>query len=165
MRKIISIFLVLFALGYMFSSCTKTFDPGTTATPKTSNGWWVTWYDTDGNQYTNPTFFSTYNTSENKTDSMWIDDLENFWQFKGKVALDYTNMTFASTLSENQYYPSEAKIMNGKIIPKGGHSKTGVVTDSIYFEIQFSDDGSPEGYGTTFYATGTARTGFIDDNY
>ena len=37
-----------------------------------------------------------------------------------------------------------ARIANGKILPKGGHSKTGVATDSIYMEIQFSDETIPE---------------------
>ena len=166
MRKIISIFLALFALSFVFSSCKKTFDVGQTATVNMSNGWWLTFYDAaDSSQQSNTVFFTTYNTSENKTDSMWIDDLGNFWDFKGKVAIDYAAHTFNSTLSENQYYSSEAKILNGQIFPKGGHSKTGVVTDSIYFQIQFSDDGSSNGYETTFYATGTARTGFIDDDY
>jgi hypothetical protein len=162
MRKILSVSLIVFALGGLFSSCTKTFDPGTTATVKASNGWWVIWGDTDGNQYTNPVFLNTYNTAENKTDSMWVDD-EAFWGFKGKVALNYTALTFANTLSENVNYSSDAKIMNGKIFPKGGHSATGVATDSIYFEIQFSDDSTP--YGTTYTASGTGRTGFIDDDY
>jgi Lipid-binding putative hydrolase len=162
MRKIISIFLALFALSFVFSSCKKTFEVGQTATVNASNGWWVTWtlggVDVYGVGYA---FISTYNTSENKTDSMWVDDLGDIWDFKGKVALDYANLTFSNPLSENVDYPSEATITNGKIIPKGGHSKTGVVTDSIYMEIKYSDDDP----ANTWVISGTARTGFIDDDY
>ena len=158
--KNITILLLVVSVGVI--SCKKSsYDPGTTKTPKTSNGWWVT-YSVDGAQIYGPVFFSTYNTASS-ADSMWIDDLKNFWQFKGKVALNYSSLTFSNDLSENAYYSSDAKIANGKILLKAGHSKTGVITDSIYLEIQFSDDATP--YGTTYVVQGTARTGFIDDDY
>jgi hypothetical protein len=158
-----NIFLLLLFIVVTIASCKKdNYDPGTTKSPNASNGWWVT-YSIDGTPIYGPVFFSTYNTAADKADSMWIDDLENFWQFRGKVALNYSALTFSSDLSENDYYSSEAKIANGKILPKGGHSKSGVATDSIYMEIQFSDD-SPA-YGTTYQISGTARTGFIEDDY
>lgn len=162
MTKNITILLLLFAVTVTLSCKKSSFDPGKTAAVNASNGWWVT-YSVNGAPYYGPVFFSTYNVSANTTDSLWIDDLEQFWQFKGKVALDYTNLTFSNPSCINEYYSSDAKVANGKIMPKAGHSKSGVVTDSIYFEIQFSDD-SPA-YGTTFQVSGTARTGFIEDDY
>lgn len=162
MSKIFS-YAVLFSIIIGIGACKKSsFDPGTTKSPNASNGWWVT-YSVGGSPIYGPVFFSTYNTSADKADSMWIDDLEHFWQFKGKVALDYKALTFSNPSCQNEYYTSDAKIANGKILTKGGHSKSGVVTDSIYFEIQFSDDTTP--YGTTYQVSGTARTGFIEDDY
>ena len=159
MKKIIGLF---FFLSVVAAACKKsTFDPGTTTTPKTSNGWWVT-YSAGGTVLVGPILFSTYNTAANNTDSMWIDDLKNFWEFKGKVALNYKALTFGSTGIQNNYYPSTADLTNGKILLKGGHSKAGNVTDSIYFQITFSDDTSP---GTVYTVAGTARTGLIEDDY
>lgn len=164
MRKILTVSFILFTVVvYSLSSCKKSsYDPGTTKSPKASNGWWVT-YSVGGSPIFGPVFFSTYNASADKADSMWIDDLQKFWTFKGKVALNYSALTFSNGLSENGYYSSEAKIANGKILPLAGHSRSGVKTDSIYMEIQFSDD-SPS-YGTTYQISGTARTGFIQDDY
>ena len=161
MRKILfSVFIVLAILAV---SCKKTLpDIGQTATQKASNGWWVNYYVDGAPQLPSPVFFTTYNSSSS-ADSMWIDDLSKFWQFKGKVKIDYPSLTFGATGSENDYYPSTANIANGKILPKAGHSRAGNVTDSIYMEIQFSDD-SPA-FGTTYIISGTARTGFIEDDY
>lgn len=165
--KIIFGLLLFIAAG--IASCKKSsYNPGGTETPNASNGWWVNYY-IDGNPlFGHPVFFSTYNTSQSK-DSMWVDDLHNFWTFKGKVKLDYSNLTFNSGLSQNVYYDDTARISNGKILPRAGHSKTGVATDSIYLEIQFSDEtdpgGNPTPYATTFVMSGTARTGFVEDDY
>lgn len=162
--------LLLFVVVAMVSCKKSSYDPGTTKSPKASNGWWVT-YSVGGSPIAGPVFFSTYNTSADKADSMWIDDLKNFWTFKGKVALNYSALTFSNPVSVNGYYADTAIIANGKIIPKGGHSKSGVATDSLYMEIQFSDENTgapdfiPTPYQTTFQISGTARTGFIEDDY
>ncbi len=128
-----------------------------------SNGWWVNYSLGGTAQLPKPVFYSTYNTAANTTDSMWIDDLGLFWDFKGTVAIDYKSLTFSNPMCINTYYVDTAKVANGKVLLKAGHSKTGVATDSIYFEIQFSDD-SPT-YGNTYIVSGTARTGIIADDY
>ncbi len=160
MRKIL--FIGFVALVSIYSvSCKKTLpDAGRTSLVKMANGWWVNYTLNGVSQTSSPTFFSTYNVSENTTDSMWFDDLGHFWDFKGKVKADYVNQTFSGTGVVNQYYTSTADIANGKIITRGGHSRAGNITDSIYAEIQFSDDP-----GNTYILSGTARTGFIEDDY
>ncbi|HMH20423.1 MAG TPA: lipid-binding protein [Puia sp.] len=165
MRKIsfiIGLGVLLFSV-----SCKRTLpDYGGTATPKMSNGWWAT-LTVDGVDVYNlgTFFFSTYNTSENQ-DSIWLDDLKNGYGFKSKVHVDYKSLTFTVSGSGNLYYvgtpvfPASVTITGGKVLPKAGHSKTGVATDSLYMKAVFSDDPT-----TTYEIKGTARTGFVDDDY
>lgn len=171
MRKIllgISIASVLLAV-----SCTKGVPDyassqfGNTATVKMSNGWWVNISLPGlGNLTSTPTFFATYNTSANNADSIWIDDLGNGYGFKCTVALNYTGLTFNVANSLNQYIDGNGDtstlvtILSGKILPKSGHSRTGNITDSIYFQAKFSDDAT-----NTYIIAGTARTGFDEDDY
>ena len=163
MLKTLCFSFMLFLVISIGPSCTKSFQPGTASIPKASSGWWVNYYVGGVALLPKPVFYSTYNTSANQNDSMWIDDLGQFWDFKGKVALNYQALTFSSPLSVNVYYADTAKIANGKILHLGGHSRLGFATDSIYMELQFSDDSSP--YGTTYVLQGTARTGFVGDDY
>lgn len=110
MRKIAILFLTFFVL--VSTSCSKKdFDPGTTNQPNSSNGWWVTLGLTDGTVLTDHYFFSTYNDAADNKDSMWIDDIE-FWPFKGKVALNYSALTFSNPMSLNVY--------NNSNTPPGG---------------------------------------------
>ncbi len=166
MKKIIVLLLSTMAIGAI--SCKRDLpDPGRTALQNASNGWWVT-VSIDGTPVTDPFFFSTYNTASN-SDSIWLDDLANFWEFKIKTKIDYTNLTFSATQVENDYYQSQVTIKNGKIFPKAGHTASGTATDSLYMEASFSDETDQAGnltpYATTFVISGTARTGFIEDDH
>lgn len=149
-----------FAVVILFlTSCKKDFNPGTTNTAKASNGWWCTFTQGGQDIYGIGYFFlSTYNTASN-TDSIWIDDLENSWQFKCKAKIDPATLTFSATNAQNEYYDITVNITDGKILPGAGHSVSGNKTDSIYMKINFSDD--PD----TYEIAGTARTGFIEDDH
>jgi hypothetical protein len=170
MRKI-KFLLIIISSAIIFNGCTKTpasIYPnlsGPTSTIKMSNGWWinVSIMGQAGNLLSKPVFFETYNASSNVSDSLWIDDLGNFWNFKVLATSDYLNLTFKGTGLINNYYLDTVNINNGKILPKAGHSRAGNITDSIYMEVKFSDD-SPA-YGNTYIIAGTARTGFIEDDY
>jgi len=153
-------FIAIFIITLISLSCKKDFKPGETAAVKTANGWWVTFTLDGADVYGLGTFFiNTYNTSAND-DSLWVDDLGHSWQFKCKAKVDYSNLTFATTNAQNQYYNITVNLTEGKILTKAGHSKSGNVTDSIYFKANFSDDPS-----NTYVISGTARTGFIEDDY
>lgn len=156
MRKIL--LLICLPTLFLATACKKTYDVGQTATPKMSNGWWAALYQ-GGAPLQDPVFFSTYNTS-GSADSMWVDDLDNGYQFKCKVKVDYKTLTFSTTGSQNESYNITVKIMNGKVLPKAGHSRSGVATDSLYMQAIFSDDPT-----TTYEIRGTARTGLIEDDY
>jgi Lipid-binding putative hydrolase len=143
-------------------SCKKAnLDPGTTIANKAAGGWWVTFTQGGTDVFGLGTFFlDTYNTAANG-DSIWVDDLGHSWNFKVKAKIDYTSLSFATANAQNSYYNSQVTILNGKVLPKAGHSRTGNITDSIYFQAQFSDDPS----GATYVISGTLRTGFIEDDY
>jgi len=146
----------------MLSSCKKDLpDVGSTAAEKVANEWWVTYTEGGVDLIGHPVKLGTYNTSANNNE-IWVDDFENFWQIKIKAQVDYSNLTFAANNAQNEYYASTATITNGKVILGGGHSKTGNITDSIYFQIKFSDDPVP---GTIYTVTGHARTRFSEDEY
>jgi hypothetical protein len=158
MKKINALLLLIMIT--MAVSCKKDDKPGETAAVKAANGWWVTFTLGGSDVYSLGTFFlSTYNTSANN-DSLWVDDLKNSWQFKVKTKIDYSTLTFSTTNAPNEYYNITVNITDGKILPKAGRSKSGVATDSIYFKANFSDDPS-----NTYVIKGTARTGFIEDDY
>jgi len=158
MRKIILTIFIL--VGCICFSCKKDFKPGETSAVKAANGWWVTFTLDGADVYSLGTFFiDTYNTSAND-DSLWVDDLGHSWQFKVKTKVDYSNLTFSITNAENEYYPITVNLTEGKILPKAGRSRSGNPTDSIYFKANFSDDPS-----NTYVISGTARTGFIEDDY
>ncbi len=76
-----------------------------------------------------PYFMKIYNTSFGK-DSVWIDDNNTFWNTKSKVKVNMTNLTFSGDDTQNVYYDCLVSYKNGKIVGK----------DSIYFEVNFSDD-------------------------
>jgi hypothetical protein len=156
-KKFIFITIVLFTIV----SCEKSFDPGATKAVKVANEWWVDYYVNGVNQY-KTVKLSTYNTAANN-DSIWIDDLQNFWQVKFRAKYNADSLTFHVTAAPNDYYQSAVTVTGGKVMPKAAHSPTRVVTDSIYFKILFSDDTTP--YGTTYEVKGYARTGWAADDH
>lgn len=158
MKKILIGVIIISLYGV---ACTKkTYKPGATTTVKMSNGWWVNIQLGGSNLTSTPTFFTTYNTAANTIDSMWVDDLHNGYNFKCTAAVNYSNLTFSTTGSANQYDTNRVIITNGKVLPNAGHSRTGNPTDSIYMNANFSDDPTD-----TYIIAGTARTGFPADDY
>lgn len=153
----ISALLLIVSLG----SCKKDdFNAGGTATQSLANEWWVR-VDGGADYYT----LFTYNTAANIPTEMWVDDGNNnsggvpFWQIKGKVQVN--GLTFSGTNIANQDYVSTFTITNGKVIPKGTKAPGSKnVTDSVYMQIQFSDDP-----GVTHTVAGYARTKFPEDDH
>lgn len=187
MRKIL--FGSLIALVVFLISCSKDQQPnsyastqyGNTATVKMSNSWWVNIsLPGRGNLTPLPIFFQTYNSVENTTDSMWLDDFNNLGiaffdagdslaglgvDFKCKVAINYSALTFSTANSVNYYGDTATALVTitgGKILPKAGHSLAGNVVDSIYFQATFSNAPNP---ANTFTIAGVARTEFDEDDY
>lgn len=160
-------FKILIAVAAVLSlSCKKSYDVGQTNAVKMANNWWVT-VAPNGVLASNAAhiFLNTYDVSA-QTDSIWVDDLNHDasrFRYKSKAAADLKAFTFSTTNATNlrapAATPNTVTITEGKVIPKGGRSRTGVVTDSIFFKIKFSYS------DTVFTVAGTGRTGFIEDDY
>ncbi|MBT1685767.1 lipid-binding protein [Dawidia soli] len=177
MKKIlIGTFLAAFS-GMVLLSCDSD-DPsiGRTAGQEIAGEWWVT-YSVDGEDagggYSE---IITSNTAANVNTEMLLSDFVNptaaggnFWTYKIKTQIDPTSKKFSadevtSTATPGgELYDIKVNVLNGQIFIDGGKSRTGVKTDSIYFEIQFEDDTTP--FATTFVVQGHRRTGFTEDDF
>lgn len=170
MVKLLSALGILAGL-FLVASCKKTQDYGGTATQKMSEGWWAQAYSsvngpivpasasTFGDNYI---FFVTYNNAANSADSLWVDDLEYIgmpYDVKAELGCNLSNFTMSSAGAAN-LYDSSVIWASGTIFPKGGHSTSGVVVDSIH--IQFLLAGDP---GDTLTIQGVARSGFDADDW
>ena len=172
MKKYNSILLILITIFFV-SSCKKDLidtikkiDPGKTSTYPLNGEYWV---QLDAAPIATPTAWSNAlgykkiiisNTSTDKGDSIWIDDLKNIWSFKVKTACNPTLMTFNVTDGKELYYDDATTIKNGKLILDIGISRGGNKTDSIYMEISWASDAA-----NVYRLSGVRRTGFTEDDY
>lgn len=102
----------------------------------------------------------TYDTNEGNGTMYINDNKEGYW-LNGKLTVDTKNLTFSTTDEDNLIDPgSTFTITEGKILKNAAHSKSGNVTDSIYFKGEFSYDP-----GNIIIFSGHKRTGFLEDNY
>ena len=145
----------------LISACTKTEDPGTTTAVKVANEWWV-----NGKRTGDVVKITTYNTASNP-DSIWINSLDGYsidttYGVVCKLKVDLNALTFSTQNGQNSAEESQGTvtISNGKILPNAGHSKSGNTTDSIYLELQYSNEP-----GNKYTITGHARTMFEEDEY
>lgn len=156
-RKLNTLLLVIFFSTILFS-CDEGGDPdpGGTAIEELAGDWVVnmTW---DGDDVGHATI-STYNTSNNDTDKMWVDDHGNGWGLKAKADLNLSSRTFGGNDLTELYYDVTVTITDGIIIPDAATAPSGTVTDSIYFKAEFSD--IP---GEIWEYAGYRRTGFLED--
>ena len=169
MKKYILLFVTIFL--FALQSCQKEFDPGGTAVQKMAGDWWVTVdiIDVDGTYY--PDGYGvghfkmfTYNTAANLPTELWVDDQGNFWDYKLKVSVNYDKLEFSTTdWVQNESYDSKVKITEGKILLGAAKTPSGMPADSIYYKIQFDDDGAD---GQLIQVvSGFRRTGFPADDF
>jgi len=127
--------------------------------------WWINISDPDGNALVEHALHKTYDTNMGDG-KMYITDrvgsTETFtgWWLESPVTVNVDNLTFSATGVENTTDGSIVNITDGKILKNAGHSRTGVVVDSIYFKGEFDYDP-----GTILTFAGTKRTGFEEDEY
>lgn len=163
-------YLLIVTIGMIaLSSCKKNLPTvGGTAAQKMANEWWVTFTLNGVDQIGTHVKIKTSNTSAND-DSLWVDDFPvantqsgNVWGFQVKTKADFNALTFNTSnyLNAHPGYPIHITITNGQVFPKLGHSKSGVIVDSIHMKIHFEDDP-----GNTYDLSGTERTRFVEDEY
>lgn len=172
--KKIALYAAVLILGLFFvTSCEKE-KIGNTATEKMAGEWYVVAdaVDANGNVvFSDADLFGigrfhldTYNTSSNSSTEMWINDNNNFWNFKAKMNIDLNAMTFQATDVQNEAYDSKLTISNGKILFGATKTPSGMPADSIVFTVSFSDDTYPAKYGYAAYrVSGYRYTGFKND--
>ncbi len=171
MKKLI--FLSAIFAGLLMVSCAKE-KIGGTATESVAGEWYVTYdgVDSAGNLIEKDIFgmghtmLNTYNTAANVDTEMWVDDMENFWEFKAKVSCDTKALTFTSNGEvENYYYDCGVTIEDGRILPGVATTPHGTPADSIVFYVSFSDDPYPSmGYYDKLRCTGYRYTGLAADD-
>ena len=142
MKRLFNILFVAFAL-FAMASCAKD-EIGGTATEKLAGQWYVQAdaVDSDGKVISEDPYGAgrfrvlTYNTSENTTTDLFVDDLKNFWNFKVK----------------------------GKIVINGTKSPSGQPADYIEMLVRFSDDENAPAQYEYLKLSGWRYTGFANDN-
>lgn len=161
MKKSISYILSIFFL-ISFAACQKDYVVENTSTVNMSGQWWAMHMVNGEDAGAGMVEIQTYNTAKNDGKEMWITDDGNFWDYKVKCPIDYKNLTFGGENLQNAVagYDITISIKNGKVMKNAAHSTSGTVVDSIYYEIEFSDDP-----GTTYQVSGIGYTGWEDDNY
>ncbi|OIP82101.1 MAG: hypothetical protein AUK44_08680 [Porphyromonadaceae bacterium CG2_30_38_12] len=172
MKRIYFYAIILLSLPIFITSCEK--DPiGGTATEAVAGEWYVTAAAIDANGVVVDAdwwgvgrfHLDTYNTSANTTDSMWVNDHGNLWDFNVKVGLNLSAKTFSGTDLENVSYVSKVTITDGKILLNAAKTPSGAVADSIVFNVTFSDDTDPAQNGFVAYrVSGYRYTGLTNDN-
>lgn len=156
---------VLFASVVMLSAC----DPNDTIEDYTieytsvgemlAGEWYVT-YTLNGEVKATNSKITTSNTADDRNDQMWVTDHDNYYGLQAVVNCDVKTNTFSVVDADELIYDVKVDISNGKVIPNGGTTAAGNVTDSIYMEVEFSD--SP---GDVYILAGVRRTGFLEDEH
>ncbi|PIB34307.1 hypothetical protein BFP72_02100 [Reichenbachiella sp. 5M10] len=160
-----NIILPFMFLGLVSSCDQESADPGATEMEALAGEWYIQYYvetpagsgefaDTGYGYYK----VITSNTAANTATEMLVDDLG--WGITYKV--DVSGFEFSVTDSPDLAGSTDAvSINNGIVIPDGGLSTSGVVTDSISFEFV-----QPTATDNALYrASGVRRTGFLEDEH
>lgn len=163
MKKVI---LYMSVVMLFISACDRKedFEQINSSTVAVSGEWWVQ-YSTDGYE---SGFYKlhTYNTAKDDGTQIWIEDVDEWWIYKVKCPVNVSALTFSGVdmISEAYYdgdlYDISINITNGKIMNDISLQPSGVLADSIYFEIEFEDDP-----GTIYIASGFRKTGFLEDEH
>ena len=137
MKKVL--YLATMLLCMAFTSCQKE-DIGGTATESLAGDWYVE-VSVEGEVITDRFHLLTYNTSANNPNEIFIDDQDNFWEFKIKATSDVNSLTFSANDALNLTYDDcTVSVTNGKIVKNGGVQNNGSPADLITMDVTFSDD-------------------------
>lgn len=162
--KYLSFLFFALALSISFVSCEKVesiADESDIVAEDMMGSWYVEFL-VDGTDVYHLGFnkINTYNTSANNGTSMWIDDNENIWAFKIDCPINSSDQTFSGSGLYSNYdgYEIDLDITNGQITKNGTTSPSGVTTDMISYDVEFSDDP-----GTVYQIVGYRYTGLVGD--
>ena len=169
-KYIFSMMALALTISLGFSACSVETDEeaGGTNIQNMCGNWDVVWYAVDANgeslgDWTTGTIY-TYNKADNSTTKMWIGDQKSYWNFQFLVNIDYNAKTFSTdSVDYDAAGSGKAAVKNGKILLGAAKNEHGMPTDSIVFEIGFSDDTYPAKYGFDHYRVeGVKYSGFTE---
>lgn len=117
-----------------------------------------------GDYYGVGTFlFYTYNTADNKSNTIWVDDYDydyksyGFWGVKAEVSCNLSTLTFSGEDVLNVYDDEETCKVTGKVFPNGALNLHGMPNDSICIDFEFDTDP-----GWVYRYAGQRYTGFYE---
>ncbi|MET3113038.1 hypothetical protein AAKU52_000759 [Pedobacter sp. CG_S7] len=131
-----------------------------------SGEWYVHVYKADGITLARPTYttLSTYNTSDNSNNIIWMKMLTSTVNYSllAKVNCDVNAKTISATDAVNTVFTPNVKvtILEGKVLldaTKLKGSKT--IADSIYVKYKTEKDGN------TYVISGHRRSQYVEDQY
>jgi hypothetical protein len=158
-------FILLLVVSALFISCDNDgyadYDAGATNVEELSGEWYVQLL-LEEEVIVDYGLISTYNTSANTGDEMWVDDHQNLWWFKVKSPVNVQAKSFSGTdlASSVDGYDISVTISNGMIVKNGATTTEGDTADGISFDIEFSDDP-----GTVYSVQGYRKTGFLEGEH
>ncbi|HEX2533605.1 MAG TPA: lipid-binding protein [Chitinophagaceae bacterium] len=159
-RRLYSLATVLLG-GILLLSCSKDPEVENTPTVNMAGEWWTTFYE-GGDALTDMHKTLTYNTADPSGAQIWVDTHEHSIKFKTKLDVDYGTLSFRpNSTGVDLLHPTiTIKVLEGKVLPRAGRSKSGVEVDSLYMRFEFSDEP-----GVPYELRGHQRTGFFEDEY
>ena len=163
MKKVLYFATLLLCMAMV--SCSKE-EIGGTATEALAGQWYVQGNVVENGEVIEDPYgigrfqILTYNTSSNNANEIWIDDAQNFWNFKIKATADANGLTFSATSAQNQRGDDiTVNVTNGKIIKNGGKQNNGSPADYITMDVEFSDDP-----GTIYRLEGVRYSGLVEND-
>lgn len=110
------------------------------------------------------------NTAADNGVEAWISDEGNFWDYKVKIPVNIDQLAFGSDQEVTSIVEGseiQVKITNGKIIYDAvTNLESGVITDSIYFEVWFEDlEDDTEIPNDKVIVSGFRKTGYLEDEH
>jgi len=123
-----------------------------------SGEWWVDYFD--GEDHSGLTKLIISNTSADDGTEIWISDEHNFWEYKVKCPVNMNQLTFTGSDLTDIEHDILVQINGGKMLKNAAKSTSGLVTDSLYFEVEFEDNP-----GTIYQASGWRKTGYLEDEH
>lgn len=163
---------ILLMIATVFFSCDQVEESTieTTSVESMSGDWYIQRYIKGEEPSGNYHLITTYNTSKNNGEEMWINDNVTDYAYKFKVPVNIDNLSFSGSniASSIDYddddttppYEITVTVSNGKVTLNDTETKGGNITNGISFDITFSDD-TPA--GTVYTVKGYKRTGFLED--
>lgn len=101
---------------------------------------------------------TTSNSADNDRTTMIIDDHRNWMEFRTKIDINPSDLTFTGSDGIELYFDGAITLTSGSVTKGTFTTITGAVVDEIHFEAEF--DWFP---GTSFVFLGHKRTGFLED--